>query len=76
MVSRAHYYSFFLTHWGRVAYICVGNLTINGSYNGLSPDRRQAITWTNAGILLETNISDFFYQNSYIFIQEDVCENV
>ena len=41
-----------LTHWGRVTHICVGNLTIIGSDNGLSPDRRQAITWTNVGILL------------------------
>ena len=51
-----------LTHWGRVTHICVGNLTIIGSDNGLSPDRRQAITWTNAGILiigpLETNSSE------------------
>ena len=41
-----------LTHWGRVTHICVGNLAIIGSDNGLSPDRRQAIIWTNAGILL------------------------
>ena len=33
-------------------HICVGNLTIIGSDNGLSPGRRQAIIWTNAGILL------------------------
>ena len=26
-----------LTHWGRVTHICVGNLTIIGSDNGLSP---------------------------------------
>ena len=32
--------------------VCVGNLTIIGSDNGLSPGRRQAITWTNVGILL------------------------
>ena len=32
-----------LTHWGRVTHICVGNLTIIGSDNGLSPGRRQAI---------------------------------
>ena len=53
-----------LTHWGRVTHICVGNLTIIGSYNGLSPERRQAIIWTNAGILLigplGTNFSEFF----------------
>ena len=41
-----------LTHWGRVMHICVSNITIIGSDNGLSPGRRQAIIWTNAGILL------------------------
>ena len=41
-----------LTHWGWVTHICVGNLTIIGSDNDLSPGRRQAIIWTNAGILL------------------------
>ena len=41
-----------LTHWGRVTHICVSKLTIIGSDNGLSPDRRQAIIWNNAGILL------------------------
>ena len=41
-----------LTHWGRVTHICVGKLTIIGSDNGSSPTRRQAIIWTNAGILL------------------------
>ena len=33
-------------------HICVSKLTIIGSDNGLSPGRRQAIIWTNAGILL------------------------
>ena len=51
------------THWGRVTHICVGNLTTIGSDNVLSPDRRQAIIWTNAGILLIgplwTNFSEF-----------------
>ena len=41
-----------LTHWGRVTHICVHKLTNIGSDNGLSPDRRQAMIWTNAGILL------------------------
>ena len=41
-----------LTHWGRVTHICVGNLTIIGPDNGLSPGQRQAIIWTNVGILL------------------------
>ena len=34
-----------------MTYICVDNLTITGSGNGLSPYRRQVIIWTNAGIL-------------------------
>ena len=41
-----------LTHWGRVTHICVVKLTILSSDNGSSPERRQAIIWTNAGILL------------------------
>ena len=53
-----------LTHWGRVTHICVGNLTIIGSDNGLSPGRRQAIIWTNVGILLTgrlgTNFSEIW----------------
>ena len=35
-----------------MTHICVGNLNIVGSDNGLSPGRRQAIIWTNARILL------------------------
>ena len=34
-----------------MAHICVGNLSIIGLNNGLSPGRRQAIIWTNMGIL-------------------------
>ena len=44
--------SLYLTHWGRVTLIYVSKITIIGSDNGLSPGRRQAIIWTNAGILL------------------------
>ena len=43
---------FVLTHWGPVTHICVSKLTIIGSDNGLSPDLRQAIFLTNAGIWL------------------------
>ena len=53
-----------LTHWGRVSHICVRKLTIIVSDNGLSPGRRQAIIWTNAGILLirplGTNFNEMF----------------
>ena len=38
--------------WVWVTHISVGNVTIIGSDNGLSPGWRQAIIWTNAGILL------------------------
>ena len=41
-----------LTHWGRVTHIWVTKIAIIGSDNGLLPGRRQAIIWTNAGILL------------------------
>ena len=41
-----------LTHWGRVTHICVSKLTNIVSDNGLPPGRRQAIIWTNTGILL------------------------
>ena len=64
---RQHYSSRSgLTHWGRVTHICVNKLTIIGSDNGLSPGRRQAIIWTNAGILsmrtIETNVSEILIQ--------------
>ena len=55
------------THWGRVTHICVSKLITFGSDNGLSPGRRQAIIWTNAGILwiwpLETKFSEMLIQN-------------
>ena len=55
-----------LTHWGRVTHICVSTITIIGSDNGLSPDRRQAIIRTNAGLLLigplGTNFSEFLIE--------------
>ena len=35
-----------------MTHICVSKRTIIDSDNGLSPDRRQAIIWTNAGLLL------------------------
>ena len=53
-----------LTHWGRLTHVCVSKLTIICSDNGLSPGRRQAIIWTNDGILLirhlGTNFSEIF----------------
>ena len=55
-----------LTHWGRVTHICVSKLTISGSDNSLSPERRQAIIWTNAGLLfirpLGTNFNEMLLE--------------
>ena len=52
IIHSCHNFGGGLSHWGRVTHICVSKPTIIGSDNGLSPGRRQAIIWTNAGILL------------------------
>ena len=56
-------------------HICVDEITIIGSDNGLSPGRHQAIFWTNARILfiepLGTNFSEVLIENSNIFIHEN-----
>ena len=49
-----------LTHWGRVTHLCVSYFTIIGLNNGLLPGRRQAIVWTNAGILLIEHLATNF----------------
>ena len=46
-----------------MTHACVSKLTIIGSDNGLSPDRRQTIIWTNDGMILSirnlgTNLSE------------------
>ena len=46
-----------LTHWGWVTHICVSNLTITGSINGLSPGQRQAINFSE--ILIEIHTFSF-----------------
>ena len=51
-----------------MTHICVSKLTTIGSDNGLSPDRRQAIIWTNAGILLIGPLGTNFSEN-LIWIQ-------
>ena len=49
-----------------MTYICVSKLIIFGSDNGLSHSQRQAIIWTNAGILfivsLGTNVSEILVE--------------
>ena len=63
-----------LTHWGRVAHICVSKLTIMVSDKGLSLVRRPAIICTNGGIWLigslETKFQINLNRNSHNFIKE------
>ena len=49
-----------------MTHVSVSKLTIIGSDTGLSSGRRQAITWTNAGILLIGLLGTAF---SEIFIE-------
>ena len=62
-----------LTHWGWVMHICISNLTIIGSDNGLAPGWHQAIIWTIAGKLLigplGKNFSEILIE--LIFFQEN-----
>ena len=48
-------------------HICVKKLALIGSDNGLSPGRRQAIIWTNAGILSALAIMPSHQQNMHDF---------
>ena len=59
-----------------MTHICVSTQTSIGSDNGLSPGPRQAIIWTNAGILLIEPLGTNLDQNSYTFIQENAFEDV
>ena len=58
----------FICHfnWGRVTHVCIANLITIGSDNGLSPDRHQAIIWSNVGILSigpsKINFSEFLIE--------------
>ena len=65
-------------------HICVGSLTIIGSDNGLPPGRSQAISCTNAGILLirtlGTNFSEilseihiFLFKKMYLHMSSGKC---
>ena len=57
-----------------MAHICVGKAAIIGSDNGLSPGRRQAIIWTNAGILfigpLGANFSEILIEVQTFSLKE------
>ena len=62
-----------------MTHICICNLTIIGSDNGLSPGQRQAIIWNNAGILLigpsGTNISGILIKiHTFPFKKKVLCK--
>ena len=66
-----------------MTHLCVDNLTIIDSDNGLSPARRQAIIWhypnqccNIINWTLRNKLQWNLNQNSYIFIQENAFENV
>ena len=63
-----------------MTYICASKLTSIGSYNGLSPCRRQAIIWTNAGILLigrlGTNFGEILIEIYIFSLKKNAFENI
>ena len=56
----------FVTHRGNLTHICIGDLTIIVSDNGLSPNRRQAIFWTEVGILFRYRLDIHSYRRHLI----------
>ena len=65
---------------GEVPHICASESVSIGSDNGLSSIRRQAIIYTIVGLYSigpsGTNISEFLYQNTKLFIHENASENI
>ena len=63
-----------------MTHICISKLTIIGSNNGLSPDRRQAITWINDGLSLitplGTNFSEIWSEIHTFHSRECILETV
>ena len=61
-------------------HICISELSSTCSGNGLTPVRRQAITWTNSDFLsigpLGTNVSEIrSKKNTTLFIHENAFQN-
>ena len=65
-----------LTHWSWLTHICVGNLTIIGLDDGLSPGHYLIQCWS----IVNWNITNKFQwnlkRNLYIFIPKNALENV
>ena len=75
---RSLQYFYLTSIWDRVTHIRVSKLTIIGSGNGLSHDRRQAIIWTIAGLLLiwalGTNFSEILIEILHFHSRKCVWE--
>ena len=65
-----------LTHWGRVTHICVSELSIIGSDNGLSPNHYLEQCWLIFNWSLRNKHQWNFDQNSNIFIEANPFQNV
>ena len=69
-----------LTHWGRVTHICVSQLTIIGSDNGLvawpAPSHYLNQCWNIVNKTLRNKLQWIFSRNYNISIQENVFESV
>ena len=69
-----------LTHWGQVMHICIGNLTIIISDNGLSSCWRQNHclnqSWHIVNWTLRNKLQWNLNLNSYIFFQENGFQSV
>ena len=79
-ISNIDPLSYVCTHWGWMTQICVSKQTMIGSDNGLSPERHQAIIWTNAGILLigplGTNFSEILNKTHIFSFKKNAFESV
>ena len=68
--TKPSMYVYIWTHLPLVTHICSVNWVGIGSCNGLSPVRRQAITWSNGTLLsiepLWTNFSEIWIKNTKI----------
>ena len=60
-----------LTHWGRVTHMCLGNLTIIGSDNGLAPNHYLNQCWNIVNRTYRNKLKWHFDRNWYIFILEN-----
>ena len=60
------------------AYMCISKLSIIVSDNGLSPGRRQAVVWTNAGMLLigplATNFSEIWSKFKHFHSRKSILK--